>query len=251
MVHTLKVIGFLCLSGLGLVLSSSVSGAEGSNLFIPDINLVLLVALALYPGGLLGLYSAFALGLLVDSASGVYLGISSFSFVVTWLLVRSLTQKIFTDESLALAFLCFAAALIKGFLVISLFYLYLDYEVFRVSILRTILIQAVFTACSAPLIFMLLEKIGFEFVSSTSGSKLSDGGASPSGKSWGGKIGGARPSFFTPKSRSLRPYSGAPKGYRAPGGFLGRGLFGRKSSRAMRPAGVRAKRGVLGRIFSR
>jgi len=232
--HLPKILGFSLLSILGLVIGASSSGAEVGNLVVPDINLVLLVALVLSPGGLAGLFMAFALGLFVDAASSGYLGLSSFSFVVTWLFVRALSEKLFTDQALGLAFLCFVAALVKGLVLVALFNIYFDFEVFHWPIIRTITLQAIVTGMVAPLVFFMLEMCGFCIKSSAGASRLAGAGTpGPQGsakKHSASRFRATGESLFRPRQARAGVGALAPKTYRSGLSFGGARKYGRSSS---------------------
>ncbi|MDY0383514.1 rod shape-determining protein MreD [Trichlorobacter sp.] len=62
--------------------------------FKPDLLLVLMVFLALRAETSVSLPAAYGLGLLKDCLSGIYLGLNAFSFLVVYLVLKSVSERL-------------------------------------------------------------------------------------------------------------------------------------------------------------
>lgn len=85
--------------------------------FRPNLPLVMVVWLALRGRPLSGPLAAAVLGMFHDSFSGLYLGLSSFSFLVIYFYLSGLADRLYTDSPYLLIVTVFFSTL--GFGVIS------------------------------------------------------------------------------------------------------------------------------------
>lgn len=68
--------------------------------FKPDLLLVLMVYLALRSPTSVSLPAAYGLGLLKDCLSGIYLGLNGFSFLVVYLVLKSVSERLYVQSCL-------------------------------------------------------------------------------------------------------------------------------------------------------
>lgn len=68
--------------------------------FKPDLLLVLMVMLALRSATEVSLPAAYGLGLLKDCLSGIYLGLNALSFLVVYLVLKSVSERLYVQSSL-------------------------------------------------------------------------------------------------------------------------------------------------------
>lgn len=68
--------------------------------FKPDLLLVLMVYLALRSPTSVSLPAAYGLGLLKDCLSGIYLGLNAFSFLVVYLVLKSVSERLYVQSCL-------------------------------------------------------------------------------------------------------------------------------------------------------
>lgn len=68
--------------------------------FKPDLLLVLMVFLALRMPTSASLPAAYGLGLLKDCLSSVYLGLNGFSFLVVYLTIKSVSERLYVQSCL-------------------------------------------------------------------------------------------------------------------------------------------------------
>ena len=68
--------------------------------FKPDLLLIIMVYLALYSSYKLGTPLAWLLGLLRDTFSGMYLGLNAFTFLVTFLIIKNIADRLYSSRFL-------------------------------------------------------------------------------------------------------------------------------------------------------
>ena len=71
-------------------------------LYKPDLLLVLMVFLALRAPVSTSLPAAYGLGLLKDCLSGLYLGLNAFSFLLVYLVLKALSDRLYVQNALLL-----------------------------------------------------------------------------------------------------------------------------------------------------
>lgn len=64
----------------------------------PDLFLVLMVYLAMRSPIVASLPAAYGLGLLKDSISGIYLGLNAFSFLVVYLVLKAMSDRLYVQS---------------------------------------------------------------------------------------------------------------------------------------------------------
>jgi len=101
-----------------VALQASVLPCYLDSAFKPDLLLVLMVYLALRMPTGVSLPAAYGLGLLKDCLSSVYLGLNGFSFLVVYLTIRSVSERLYVQS--CLLFVLTVAAATVGSLAINL-----------------------------------------------------------------------------------------------------------------------------------
>lgn len=71
-------------------------------LYKPDLLLILMVFLALRAPVSTSLPAAYGLGLLKDCLSGLYLGLNAFSFLLVYLVLKALSDRLYVQNALLL-----------------------------------------------------------------------------------------------------------------------------------------------------
>ena len=88
---------------LGMVLlETSVLPHYLTSLFKPDLLLILMVFLALRSPLATSLPAAYGLGLLKDCLSGLYLGLNAFSFLIVYLVLKLLSDRLYVQNAFLL-----------------------------------------------------------------------------------------------------------------------------------------------------
>jgi rod shape-determining protein MreD len=80
-------------------------------LFKPDLLLILMVFLTLRSPLSTSLPAAYGLGLLKDCLSGLYLGLNAFSFLIVYLVLKLLSDRLYVQNALLLVFTVTASTL--------------------------------------------------------------------------------------------------------------------------------------------
>jgi rod shape-determining protein MreD len=132
------------------------------HLFRPNLALVLVVWLALRGRPLSGPLAAALLGLFYDSFSGLYLGLSSFAFLLIYFYLSSLAGRLYTDSPYLLVVAVFFSTM--GYGVVSALLLLLFTSDQRiVAIIGTALLpQALVNALCASVMANLGLRAGQE-----------------------------------------------------------------------------------------
>jgi rod shape-determining protein MreD len=121
--------------------------------FVPNLLLLLVVYLGVKEEiGLIGTLLAFCQGLLHDTFSGIYLGLSGFSFLVIYLVLRLLRDQLYTDSSTLMVVVAFLATLAHGVLCLLLLLLFSAAEGIYSTLLTALIPQALVSALVASLV---------------------------------------------------------------------------------------------------
>ena len=84
---------------LAVVLQASVLPVHVAGSFKPDLLLVAMVYLALRGSIASGALLAWLLGLIKDVFSGLYLGLNAFSFLIIFLVIKSISDRLYAESS--------------------------------------------------------------------------------------------------------------------------------------------------------
>ena len=84
---------------LAVVLQASVLPVHVAGSFKPDLLLVAMVCLALRGSIASGALLAWLLGLIKDVFSGLYLGLNAFSFLIIFLVIKSISDRLYAESS--------------------------------------------------------------------------------------------------------------------------------------------------------
>jgi rod shape-determining protein MreD len=91
---------FFCLVTAALVLQSAVFPVFLRPPFKPDLLLVIMVFIALRSSFEVGAPLSWLLGLLNDVFSGLYLGLDAITFLIVFLIIRSVSDRLYADSAL-------------------------------------------------------------------------------------------------------------------------------------------------------
>ncbi len=114
---TLLIIGLV-------VLQTSVLPQYIISLYKPDLLLILMVFLALRTPLSTSLPAAYCLGLLKDCVSGLYLGLNAFSFIIVYLALKLLSDRLYVQNSILLVLtvtISTAAVMLINLMLLSIF----------------------------------------------------------------------------------------------------------------------------------
>ncbi len=121
--------------------------------FVPNFLLLEVVYLAVKEErGPAGAFLAFFLGLLLDTFSGVYLGLSGFSFLAIHLVLSLVRDQLYTDSSTLMVVVAFLATVAHGLLSLLLLLLFSAANGIYSTLLAALIPQALVSALIASLI---------------------------------------------------------------------------------------------------
>ena len=137
-------------------IQSSVIHNTIPSVVLPDIILILIVAISLKLRTVAGLILSFSLGILSDFASGQYIGPNAAASIVVFALVGGIVNRVYAERGLALIVIVFLCSLAKSLAMGSIYWVYLPISFYPYNIVRNILIEALFSALISPLVLKLL-----------------------------------------------------------------------------------------------
>lgn len=83
---------------VAVVLQTSILPVHIATAFKPDLFLVAMVFLALRGPAVQGAFLAWSLGLIKDVFSGLYLGLNGFSFLIVFLVIKSISDLLYAES---------------------------------------------------------------------------------------------------------------------------------------------------------
>jgi rod shape-determining protein MreD len=123
--------------------------------FQPHLLIIVVVSLGLQEEGWHGGALAFLLGLLEDSFSGIYLGLSAFSFLAIYLALRQVSGRLYTDSLLLILLVVMLATFANGLMHLLLLLLYSAAAGVYKSLLPALVPQALVNGVAALVVFSL------------------------------------------------------------------------------------------------
>ncbi len=94
------VILFLCLVLVSIAIQVSLLPVFIRPNFKPDLLLVIMVFVALRGSFETGAPAAWVLGLLDDVCSGLYLGLNAAAFLISFLVIKSISDRLYADSAI-------------------------------------------------------------------------------------------------------------------------------------------------------
>lgn len=147
-----RIVGAILLALSALLLQVTVMPAFVADPFRPNLLLVIVVYLGLRSTHLSHAVWAYALGLVHDVFSGIYLGLNAFAYLATFMLLHHLAERLYVDRTNVLIF-CVAVATAGVALVHVLFLsLFLTAPGIYASVLINLLPQMAVNALAASLV---------------------------------------------------------------------------------------------------
>ena len=135
-----------------LLLQVTIFPAYLADPFKPNLLIIAVAYLGLKPfrlgGGL-----AFCLGLVQDCFSGLYLGLSGFSFLSIYLLLNMTAGRVYTDNRFLMVIVVFLATVVNGLLHILLLLIFSTANGVYATLLPSIIPQGMVNAFLTSLLF--------------------------------------------------------------------------------------------------
>lgn len=147
------VLGLIAIFVQGTMLKSLAPGA----IIVPNLFLVLVAFLAFYEVSVFGAILVFILGLELDVASNVLLGPWAASLVAVYGILSSVSQRVFVESTLAIFLGVLCACILATFVYLVIVFQFQPRVGGLLSYTLTLLVEALFSAILAPLIFGALK----------------------------------------------------------------------------------------------
>jgi len=138
-----------------LLVQVTVFPAYFADPFQPNLIVIVIVYLGLREGGWRGGCLVFLMGLVEDCFSGIYLGLSAFSFLSIYLAMRKMSDRLYTDNLYLMVLVVFLATLVNGLIHLLLLLLFPTAAGIYKTLLPSLLPQALVNALVASIIFGL------------------------------------------------------------------------------------------------
>lgn len=119
--------------------------------FQPNLLIILVVYLGLKAPHRMAGVAAFALGLLQDSFSGIYLGLHAFSYLCIYTLLSGLADRLYTDNRALFVLVVFVGTMVNALLNLLMLTVFSVSEGLYASLLPALLPQALVNALVASL----------------------------------------------------------------------------------------------------
>ncbi|HLO25912.1 MAG TPA: rod shape-determining protein MreD [Geobacteraceae bacterium] len=137
-----------------LLMQVSVFPAYLADPFQPNLLVLVVVYLGLREGGWRGGVLTFLLGLIEDCFSGIYLGLSTFSFLSIYLAMRKVSDRLYTDNLYVTLLVVFLATLANGLFHLLLLLLFSAADGMYRTLIPALLPQALVNSLVASIVFI-------------------------------------------------------------------------------------------------
>jgi rod shape-determining protein MreD len=149
MLTALKIVVFITAT---LLLQVTILPAYLADPFKPDLLIIAVTYLGLKTGRGGG-FVAFALGLLQDCFSGIYMGLNGFSFLSIYLILNMAANRLYTDSRYLMLFVVFLATIVNGLLHLLLFLVFPTATGIYMTLLAALIPQALVNTLFSSLLF--------------------------------------------------------------------------------------------------
>lgn len=105
---------------LSIILQTAFFPAHLADPFKPDLLIIFVVYMGFRERVRLGGICSFLLGLVQDSLSGQYFGLSGFTFLLIFIVLKAVSHRFYTESRWLMVFGVFLASIINGLAVILL-----------------------------------------------------------------------------------------------------------------------------------
>jgi rod shape-determining protein MreD len=139
-----------------MVLQGLISNLGVPNWLVPQALVACVVFVAFHECSLLGVITAFILGLLLDMNSAVVLGPWAGAYVLIYAILVFLSQRLFIDSMIVAMMVVGVSTLLAGGVFLMLAF---EYQSLSVEDLYMLLGQSVSSALIAPIVFAALSRV--------------------------------------------------------------------------------------------
>jgi rod shape-determining protein MreD len=149
MLTALKISAFITVA---LLLQVTILPAYLADPFKPNLLIIAVTYLGLKTGRGGG-FVAFALGLLQDCFSGIYMGLNGFSFLSLYLILNMAADRLYTNSRYLMLFVVFLATIVNGVLHLLLLLVFPTATGIYLTILAALIPQALVNTLFSSLLF--------------------------------------------------------------------------------------------------
>ena len=147
----------LIIGSIGAVFNAAFIRSIWPDAPTPDFCLMLTVAIALYIYSPIGAVLSFFLGLMADFSSAQFLGPNAAGCVLAFTTVGLIANRMYAEKWLAVMIICFICSMVKTGVYLGFLALYFQTNSSE-DLSRTVILEAVFTACLSPLVIGVLSR---------------------------------------------------------------------------------------------
>ena len=151
MISSLKIFIFITAT---ILFQVTILPAYIADPFKPNLIIIVVTYLGL-KGGRNGGFIAFGLGLVQDCYSGIYLGLNGFSYLLHFLTLNLLSDRLYTESRHLMVFVVFLATIANGLINLLLLLIFSTAEGIYVTLITDLLPQAIINALISYLLFNL------------------------------------------------------------------------------------------------
>jgi rod shape-determining protein MreD len=126
--------------------------------FKPNLLLVTVVWIGLTASTLWGAALVYLLGLVQDTVSGLYLGLNGFSYLITFLVLHSLANRLYADSRYLMTIAVFTATLACGISQLILLALFSSAGGIVATLISSLVPQSIVNALAASLFFSFFDR---------------------------------------------------------------------------------------------
>jgi rod shape-determining protein MreD len=141
---------------ISIILQVAFFPAHLADPFKPNLLLMFVVFMGFRENIRSGGISSFILGLIQDSISGIYFGLNGFSFLLTFVILKAVSHRLYTDSRALMVVGVFLATVFNGFLGLFLLGVFSIAESMYSSVLSNILPQSMVNSIVAYVVFGII-----------------------------------------------------------------------------------------------
>lgn len=140
------------------ILQVAVFPAVLADPFRPNLLLIAVVWISLTASSLWGASLVYLLGLAQDSVSGLYLGLNGFNYLITFLILHSVANRLYAESRYLMTLAVFTASVACGLSQLLLLALFSSAGGIVGTLLTSLIPQGLVNALAAACVFSALDR---------------------------------------------------------------------------------------------
>ncbi len=149
----IQSIKFVLLIIIALLFQVTLFPAHLADPFKPNLLIIAIAYLGLKVSSPVGGVGVFLLGLVQDCFSGLYLGLNGFSYLSIYLLLRQISDRVYTDSQYLMVLVVFLATVANGLVHLVLLMLFSSAHGIYATLLSGLIPQALVNALISSFLF--------------------------------------------------------------------------------------------------